>query len=1534
MSNPKQTNPRVTSGFGSVLKSITRSLKPALGNVPVVINAKVVGGGADMQKLLLQLQYGTINSRAQVACQITEALEKYSLSSIPEVWYLARDLCDPQNPSAVRRSALKLLVQCIKKDEDAVSSKLMFYSDIVSFCTVSENKIDEEFDLFLQALQALTKDGRDIHDLYIYDQDRSFAEFLYGCFKVLAGKAGKYKDGQDPTLVKDRTFHNIVNLTEYTSNCVQYNYALTEDRALCSILAVIVELGFETTNSTIISQYLELIKYGIVMISASEEVFQPVIKLLCYIYTSFPRFKEVCSDLIKQSCADSPTLVISTLGSVIYNTNVLNYRDIDPDASLHSEKDKLQEGFQHISACLGSISILESVFIQLSSDRKIPDIYVAVDQAYDDIVDALSLRIAFINSAFLSMFGRLFDLDEHQRTFSKQSMFSKLFPFYLWYSTSRSIFNLLRYMDINSSQDHENWLTICDSLLKRYLQEDLAAPKEALADLFLIHPSAVSLRVASFVIDFYKDERLCTVIDSHWKGNCQKLLSAFFYNTQERSAANKVRALQTIKDANETSLALFDDSSIGRTIILELIERSLLEEDNEIVEYLFGDFLFEFLLSSPTGLLKQTLEVFSSTLDSKPILLERQKSVLSASSRGSGRYFQSSLRQYSVVSEKSALLQLTPNEEVFTRLAETASRYFITSASTNPSASVLFYEFVIKFLHFCIDQVLVSPLIALLRSLVRLRVTNRGVIYFAEVTDMGGLASAFKRGSSDPNFDGSKTILWEYPESKQYIPETNLDKPTKVILRSKAQADVKAGEGDAVLDIGPWLSVVQQIITGYYHWEIFSFVWAHYCSQLSNMALFENQEAHILELQKTVCDQLVLHLPTSEAFPTEHTSVTKSDLQVALVRILSSLLGYHAIFSKADEDQVVSSIIFAMGSYERTAIPCIHILNVCCYEIPLSIKKFLTAILTRLQTGVTSSFASPPTLEFMMSVISLRTLTSSFTIDDYKRFFAIAFKYIQYASMLKAQMAQNRELKNQDDVLQQHGVDAEVEKKASTQITPITPIMNEYLSLISYKLIARLFLTINLSERRKLSPFILRNLVVANQIDDKEIKHEPTVALADFLVRFSCGDIPLKVVTPPKPTNDKVNEITSSWLLGRVVLTISTNSLNGDSTITVRRPASVAVFRLQLDPSMLQTTTHADGSRKMVLNSYFLLQVINFLDVKEDLKPIPLLDDAATSRAIGTLDRTPVVSFHKAGVIYIGPGQSDEKDILGNTVGSPSYHRFLDQLGKLIRLKDADSVYAGGLDKENGSDGEYAYIWNDTISQTVFHVTTLMPNVASDKYHSFKKRHIGNNHVNVYFDESGHAFNFNIIKSQFNFLNIVITPHTALQRTVGNAEAKVFKVKTFRRHGVPGIFSTTHFKLISAEQLPILIRNAILISDKFAQVWHNCNNGEYVSNWQLRVRQIDSLRVRTMQLHRSNQEEQEKQGREKTKALDGPAGGANMSATDVISSDMTNSFLEQLQGGAKEGGGDDTIQASNFRYEYVTQDDHGAYQRLEFGSYT
>ena len=130
------------------------------------------------------------------------------------------------------------------------------------------------------------------------------------------------------------------------------------------------------------------------------------------------------------------------------------------------------------------------------------------------------------------------------------------------------------------------------------------------------------------------------------------------------------------------------------------------------------------------------------------------------------------------------------------------------------------------------------------------------------------------------------------------------------------------------------------------------------------------------------------------------------------------------------------------------------------------------------------------------------------------------------------------------------------------------------------------------------------------------------------------------------------------------------------------------------------------------------------------------------------LDHIPPYDTHKMGVVYVGPGQQTECEILANTFGSSRYIEFLRGLGPLLQLQDVpqDMVYLGGLDC-SGPDGQFTYCYHDDITQVVFHVATLMPtDLTSDPQCSNKKLHIGNDYVLIVYNDSGSKYNFCTIK--------------------------------------------------------------------------------------------------------------------------------------------------------------------------------------------
>ncbi|KAI9018101.1 hypothetical protein CLU79DRAFT_761716 [Phycomyces nitens] len=263
------------------------------------------------------------------------------------------------------------------------------------------------------------------------------------------------------------------------------------------------------------------------------------------------------------------------------------------------------------------------------------------------------------------------------------------------------------------------------------------------------------------------------------------------------------------------------------------------------------------------------------------------------------------------------------------------------------------------------------------------------------------------------------------------------------------------------------------------------------------------------------------------------------------------------------------------------------------------------------------------------------------------------------------------------------------------------------------------------------------------------------------------------------------------------------------------------------------------------------LQLYNYPDITRLVEaPPPLPDDDATLRTLATLDRIPVVDFHKVGVLYVGPGQNHEVDILANTIGSPDYIKFLHGLGTIERLR-GKAGNTGGLDREMDIDGRHAYFWKDDVTEMIFHVATMMPtNLERDPQCSAKKRHIGNDYVSIVYNDSGADYAFNTLPGQFNFVNIVVSPHSISTETMATqalwgAENSFFRVELQRRPDMPDIGPITEPKLISAHSLPGFVRQVALHANIFAQVQSGANGKrEYVAHWRERLRHIRRVRDR------------------------------------------------------------------------------------------
>ncbi|XP_044160147.1 tuberin isoform X2 [Bufo gargarizans] len=238
----------------------------------------------------------------------------------------------------------------------------------------------------------------------------------------------------------------------------------------------------------------------------------------------------------------------------------------------------------------------------------------------------------------------------------------------------------------------------------------------------------------------------------------------------------------------------------------------------------------------------------------------------------------------------------------------------------------------------------------------------------------------------------------------------------------------------------------------------------------------------------------------------------------------------------------------------------------------------------------------------------------------------------------------------------------------------------------------------------------------------------------------------------------------------------------------------------------------------------------------ESNKPILVPNTQTFERTMKLLDQIPCYDTHKIGVLYVGEGQvGNERAILSNEHGSYRYTQFLTGLGKLIELKDTqpDKIFLGGLDG-CGDDGQFTYCWHDDIMQVIFQITTLMPNKEIDPYRCNKKRHVGNNFVNIVYNDSGEFYKLGTLKGQFNFVDVNIQPL--------DCESNLVTLQC--RKDMEGLVDISVAKIVSDKNLPFLARQMALHSNMASQVHHSRSNPTdiYPSKWIARLRHIKKMR--------------------------------------------------------------------------------------------
>ncbi|RKP05954.1 hypothetical protein THASP1DRAFT_19101, partial [Thamnocephalis sphaerospora] len=127
----------------------------------------------------------------------------------------------------------------------------------------------------------------------------------------------------------------------------------------------------------------------------------------------------------------------------------------------------------------------------------------------------------------------------------------------------------------------------------------------------------------------------------------------------------------------------------------------------------------------------------------------------------------------------------------------------------------------------------------------------------------------------------------------------------------------------------------------------------------------------------------------------------------------------------------------------------------------------------------------------------------------------------------------------------------------------------------------------------------------------------------------------------------------------------------------------------------------------------------------------------------------------KIGLLYVAPGQDTERAILGNDSASPMYHQFVASLGWEVDLR-THGGYRGRLEAE---ENHYtAVYYANSTTEIMYHDAIRMPTVADDSQQLKKKRHIGNDHVHIVWNEHRRDYRPDTIGGDFGNVQIIVTP--------------------------------------------------------------------------------------------------------------------------------------------------------------------------------
>ncbi|KAJ5634348.1 hypothetical protein N7528_002190 [Penicillium herquei] len=721
---------------------------------------------------------------------------------------------------------------------------------------------------------------------------------------------------------------------------------------------------------------------------------------------------------------------------------------------------------------------------------------------------------------------------------------------------------------------------------------------------------------------------------------------------------------------------------------------------------------------------------------------------------------------------------------------------------------------------------------------------------------------------------GSKLTppVWTYA-LPQVLPEQPPGESSPLVY-AHAQAEAQSPLSETlpsqvgVLKVNMWLEVVILLLQRETDWDVYSYVLTHLGPQLGNKEFFNSSTPQIKLLRSILCDQV-----KNETFhePPGLTGLKKSDVAACIFDALCMLISYHEHFAKSEEDDLVRAFMTGIiGSWGATSRGCIQALSLCCHEIPASVTKSLMIILDKMSKVITMSNLAVHILEFLALLARLPDVYINLREEEIRTVFGICIRFLQTSREQRYKGAESPTARGPQQTPSRLSAGAREIATGAAEAAENTSAdaMSNYIMTLTYHVMIFWYLSLKLQDRAKHVNWITSRLIFHDE-QGKEVVEEQSQVFVDLMQRVAFSDLGETVPFekfPPTPEDGPVSK--KSWVVGLSIVTVETAGVSGLTQVSKRQASGTTYIVYQqrtapVLPHQVPPTPdahiHSDDMRTAVLPSHIMLQMTTTaFPTPGMMQPIPVPEDDITRRAIANFDRTDIVDGHRIGVVYLDDGQTKEAEILANTGGSPDYEHFLSGLGTKVSLRNAQ-FNTQGLYAD--TDGEATYAWRDRVTEIVYHVATMMPtNLEHDPACINKKRNIGNNHVTIVFNRSNLPFNFDTIPSEFNSINIVITPSSRIAYDENGAvkgsadpDKLYYSVRVMSKPGFPEVSAAATPKVVSGKNLASFVRILALSASAFSLVWNN-KGGEHASSWRTRLREIKKVRERALNQQQQSSE--------------------------------------------------------------------------------